>query len=205
MKCPCIFSKTYVSAIAFAVVSVQPNASKVANFHLISLLFGTWVVFAYRDFYPFATFTLKPLDLSEGWLMYTKLGVLSIAAVVIPLAIPNQYIPLDPKVCSTYLNFRFVNIVFLGSCCRTKSRADCVLVLLALVLFLGLDHPASLSNHSFATCRVPAGCGLRSGEKSDQGQLSSEQVHIPVTLALTVRSTWIPHHPRQRSTWFGVS
>jgi hypothetical protein len=62
-------------------------------------LFVTFGVYFLRDVYPLATFTLTPVDINEGWLLWTKLTVLSFAAVVIPLAIPSQYIPVDPRVC----------------------------------------------------------------------------------------------------------
>jgi hypothetical protein len=87
--------------MALTVLCAKPRISNITNFHLVSLLFGVWVVFAYRNVYPLATFTLKPVDLNEGWVMYFNLSVLTFAAIVIPLVIPAQYIPFDPKVCFT--------------------------------------------------------------------------------------------------------
>lgn len=38
------------------------------------------------------------MDISEGPLLWVKLGLLTLVAVVIPLFIPRQYIPVDLKV-----------------------------------------------------------------------------------------------------------
>ena len=72
--------------------------ANIANIHLVWVLFGTWVVYGYRDVFPLGTFTLQPLDLHEGWLMWTKLAVLTFAAVIVPAFIPTRYVPFDPKV-----------------------------------------------------------------------------------------------------------
>ena len=69
-----------------------------ANAHLVWVLFGTWIVFAYRNLYPLSTFTLSPIDIEEGWLLWAKVGVLTFVAAIIPIIIPTQYIPFDPKV-----------------------------------------------------------------------------------------------------------
>lgn len=80
-------------------VSTPSKIANVVNTHLICVLLGTWVVYGYRDIYPLGTFTLEPLDLHEGWLMWTKLAILTFAAVIVPSFVPTQYIPFDPKVC----------------------------------------------------------------------------------------------------------
>ena len=69
-----------------------------ANTHLVWVLFGTWLIFAYRDLFPLATFTLSPIDVEEGWLLWTKVGILTFVATIIPIIIPTQYVPFDPKV-----------------------------------------------------------------------------------------------------------
>lgn len=88
----------YSSVLALIAISTPPKVANVANAHLIWVLFGTWLVYCYRDIYPFGTFILEPLDYHEGWLMWTKLGVLTFAAVIVPSFIPTQYIPFDPEV-----------------------------------------------------------------------------------------------------------
>jgi hypothetical protein len=93
----------YVSALALIAVSTPPKIANIANTHLIWILLGVWLVYGYRDIYPLGTFALEPLDLQEGWLMWTKLGVLTFAAVIVPSFIPTQYVPFDPKVRTSLL------------------------------------------------------------------------------------------------------
>ena len=64
------------------------------NFVLIIAL----AVYVYRDIWPLATYTENPVDESEGSLLWIKLAVLFITAVIIPLVVPRQYVPVDPKV-----------------------------------------------------------------------------------------------------------
>ena len=56
----------YASVLALVAVSTPPKIANAANTHLVWVLFGTWVVYGYRDIYPLGTFTLQPLDLHEG-------------------------------------------------------------------------------------------------------------------------------------------
>ena len=72
--------------------------SRLGSRHLVTVFLVAWAVYAYRDLWPLATFTLQPLDASEGSLLWAKVGVLTFAAVVIPLVMPRQYVPVDPKV-----------------------------------------------------------------------------------------------------------
>lgn len=58
-----------------------------------------WSVYAYRDLWPLGTYTLRPLDETEGWLIWTKIGLLTFSAMLVPLLVPRQYIPVDPEVC----------------------------------------------------------------------------------------------------------
>ena len=62
------------------------------------VLFIALVVYVYRDVWPLATYTERPVDESEGALLWTRLVVLFTTAVIIPLVIPRQYVPVDPKV-----------------------------------------------------------------------------------------------------------
>jgi len=93
-----IVLQLYAFVLALVAVSTPSKVANVANTHLVLVLFGTWVAYSYRDIYPLGTFTLEPLDLHEGRLMWAKLAVLTFAAVVIPSLIPTQYVPFDPKV-----------------------------------------------------------------------------------------------------------
>ena len=86
------------SLLAAAAAFARPGIAKLANTHVNWILFGTWVVYVWRDVYPLGTFTLQPQDIEEGWFLWIKFGLLSVAAMFVPLFVPTEYIPLDPEV-----------------------------------------------------------------------------------------------------------
>ncbi|KAH9939279.1 uncharacterized protein BXZ73DRAFT_99483 [Epithele typhae] len=87
----------YASLLAFASVLSRPSLNRLFTGHLVFVLLVIWCVYVYRDLWPLATFTLVPADAAEGALLWAKLGLLSFAAVFVPLFIPHQYVPVDPK------------------------------------------------------------------------------------------------------------
>ncbi|KAH9939278.1 uncharacterized protein BXZ73DRAFT_99482 [Epithele typhae] len=87
----------YASLLAFVTLLSRPSLNKAITAHLVFVLGVVWFVYAYRDLWPLATFTLAPADALEGALLWAKVGVLSFAAVFVPLFIPHQYVPVDPK------------------------------------------------------------------------------------------------------------
>jgi hypothetical protein len=76
---------------------VHQKWSKLVSLHLSFLLFVSFAVYVYRDIWPLATFTLSPKDLSEGWFVWTKIIILFWAGVVVPLVMPRQYMPFNPR------------------------------------------------------------------------------------------------------------
>ncbi|KAJ6589838.1 P-loop containing nucleoside triphosphate hydrolase protein [Mycena vulgaris] len=87
----------YASLLAILSIAGSPKWGKVAIKHLNTLLTATFGVYFYRDIFPLATFTLAPRDLSEGRLLWVKVVTLFMVSGIIPLAMPRQYIPVDPK------------------------------------------------------------------------------------------------------------
>ncbi|KAI0941922.1 hypothetical protein AcV7_002478 [Taiwanofungus camphoratus] len=87
----------YALLLALASMATKPWLSRLASRHLSTVLFLCWAVYVYRDIWPLATFTLKPVDAAEGGILWTKIALLTIATVVVPLCMPRQYIPLNPK------------------------------------------------------------------------------------------------------------
>ncbi|KAI0793375.1 P-loop containing nucleoside triphosphate hydrolase protein [Abortiporus biennis] len=86
----------YASLLALLSISLTSHRNQViATRHLVVVLFVSWIVFVYRDIWPLATYTSEPADGEEGWLIWTKIGALTLAAALIPLFIPRQYTPLD--------------------------------------------------------------------------------------------------------------
>ena len=56
--------------------------------HVIILLAATFVIYAYRDLWPLATFTLAPLD-TPGWTTWSRIAILGFAGVLLPLVTPR--------------------------------------------------------------------------------------------------------------------
>ncbi|KAG9103574.1 hypothetical protein FRC06_009826 [Ceratobasidium sp. 370] len=92
----CMFY-TYTTLLAIFALTLGPRLRAVANFHLVTLLLIALGVYAWRDLMPLATFSLHPADAAGGWLTWTRIGILSVTAVVVPLCIPRPYVPLDPR------------------------------------------------------------------------------------------------------------
>ncbi|PPQ73485.1 hypothetical protein CVT26_010187 [Gymnopilus dilepis] len=86
----------YASFLAAASL-VSSKWNRTLTRHCNFVLLTAFGVYFYRDVWPLATYTKKPLDTSEGRLLWAKFGVLTFSAVIIPLFIPRQYIPVDPK------------------------------------------------------------------------------------------------------------
>ncbi|KAF8230003.1 hypothetical protein L208DRAFT_1378698 [Tricholoma matsutake] len=91
----------YGSLLALISLSATSRWSNVASKHLIILLIATFGIYFYRDLFPLATFTRTPRDLSEGWVLWTKTVILALTSIAIPLFIPRQYKPVNPKVKSS--------------------------------------------------------------------------------------------------------
>ncbi|KAI9434147.1 hypothetical protein H4582DRAFT_2112597 [Lactarius indigo] len=88
----------YAAFLGLMTVTARRVRASVTSFHLSSLLLGTFSVYAYRNIWPLLTFTLSPVDASEGPLLWVRIGLLAFAAIVISLLVPRQYIPIDSKV-----------------------------------------------------------------------------------------------------------
>ncbi|KAH9166017.1 hypothetical protein EDB89DRAFT_2076263 [Lactarius sanguifluus] len=87
----------YAAFLGLMTLTARRVRASVASFHLSSLLLGTFSVYAYRNIWPLLTFTLSPVDTREGPLLWVGIDLLAFAAIVIPLLVPYQYIPIDPK------------------------------------------------------------------------------------------------------------
>ncbi|KAJ6498479.1 hypothetical protein C8R47DRAFT_1212167 [Mycena vitilis] len=64
--------------------------------HINTVLGFQTALYAYRDVYPLATYTLSPLDSDEGAVLWVKIALLFVAAVGVPLTVPRAYVPVDP-------------------------------------------------------------------------------------------------------------
>ncbi|KIJ38959.1 hypothetical protein M422DRAFT_258374 [Sphaerobolus stellatus SS14] len=88
---------TYLYCSLLCVVSLSCSSlRRMTRNHAIGVLSATFAVYAYRDIWPLATNNQHPIDASDK-LLWTKLGLLTVISVVIPLVIPRQYVPVDSK------------------------------------------------------------------------------------------------------------
>ncbi|KAJ7745466.1 hypothetical protein DFH07DRAFT_748960 [Mycena maculata] len=90
---------TYFYALFLAILSITGTWkwSRVIIKHVNTVLLCALGVYFYRDVFPLATFARTPMDFAEGRLLWAKIINLFAVAVVIPLFVPCQYIPVDPK------------------------------------------------------------------------------------------------------------
>ncbi|KAH7914592.1 hypothetical protein BJ138DRAFT_1143462 [Hygrophoropsis aurantiaca] len=88
---------TYASFLGFMAVISRSQWSKLMSNHLDFLLLAVFGVFVYRNLYPLVTFTKQPSDIDEGWLLWVKIAILTLTAVIIPITSPRQYVPFDPR------------------------------------------------------------------------------------------------------------
>ena len=79
-------------------VAGSAKTSRVVVKHLNTVLLSVFCVYFYCDVFPLATFPLAPMDILEGYILWAKVFILFTVSVIIPLVIPRQYIPVDPKV-----------------------------------------------------------------------------------------------------------
>ncbi|KAG6908669.1 hypothetical protein DXG01_003683 [Tephrocybe rancida] len=48
-------------------------------------------IYGYRDLLPLSTYTELPLDISEGWILWTKIGLLALSGLVVPVSMPRHH------------------------------------------------------------------------------------------------------------------
>ncbi|KAF9805643.1 hypothetical protein IEO21_08984 [Rhodonia placenta] len=87
----------YVLILSFVPLLANPVWGSIASGHATLVLLCTLAVYLYRDVWPYATFTQKPLDTSEGVMLWVKIADLIVAALIIPLLTPRIYEPFDAK------------------------------------------------------------------------------------------------------------
>ncbi|KIK58469.1 hypothetical protein GYMLUDRAFT_45326 [Collybiopsis luxurians FD-317 M1] len=89
---------TYTTIIAFISLLVKSFRWRaVLTRHLCIVLLSTWLVCGYRNILPLATFSETPSDLCKGWVLWAEITILTVTAIIIPAAMPREYIPVDPK------------------------------------------------------------------------------------------------------------
>ncbi|KAJ7857734.1 P-loop containing nucleoside triphosphate hydrolase protein, partial [Mycena olivaceomarginata] len=108
---------TYAYAMLLASLPLVSRGLQ-ASIHLNTVLLVSFGSYAYRDLFPLATFTLVPQDLAQGWLLWAKIVVLAVAAVVIPLSTPR---PADGLVFSS-LTYSYLDSSILKSVVAARKQ-----------------------------------------------------------------------------------
>ena len=92
-----VLRQVYVSLLAAIPIFIKVWRTSLVR-HNILVLLTVLAVYIYRDVWPLANYGKTPIDVEEGKLLWAKLTILTITAVLIPLFIPREYIPIDPDV-----------------------------------------------------------------------------------------------------------
>ncbi|KAJ7246497.1 multidrug resistance-associated ABC transporter [Mycena rebaudengoi] len=125
----------------------------------VNLLMGLQTaLYFYRDIYPLATFTKHPMDTKEGGLLWVKIALLFVVAVILPLIVPRAYIPVDPlnpmqpnaeqtaSILSSYL-FSFLDGLIYSA--NKKSKRDQEFSYEDLPTLADYSHARNLKKKSF--------------------------------------------------------
>ena len=94
--------QAYLAILGSLALFGGPSLNGRAYAHASSIAALVWSAYIYRDVYPLATLDKTPADSTEGPLLYAKLALLTIAAVVVPSCVPRKYVPLNPNVSSSF-------------------------------------------------------------------------------------------------------
>lgn len=142
--------------------------SSAATNHLTLLLLIAFSASANRDLVPLGTGTATSKDGAHDWLTYSRLLLLSIAGVVVPLISPRQFLPVDPSVSTRFgevydrQRSKLIHPCPIVERSDPSTRADRVDPLSRALLLSRLDRPQGLP-HPFAYVRGAASAGgLRS-------------------------------------------
>ena len=92
-----VLRQVYASLLAAIPIFITGWRTSLVR-HNIFVLLTVLAVYSYRDVWPLANYGKTPMDVEEGKLLWGKLAILMITAVLIPLFIPREYNPTDPEV-----------------------------------------------------------------------------------------------------------
>ncbi|KAG8830089.1 hypothetical protein FRC17_005452 [Serendipita sp. 399] len=120
----------YTSFLALCTLILVKRVRRPAKNHLNVLFSSALLVYLYRDVWPLATFTLHPVD-PHHWTTWTSIALLILVAVVIPVSMPHEYIPVNrsnpykdvnPEQTASW--FSFFCFTFLDPIVFEASRTD---------------------------------------------------------------------------------
>ena len=97
-----MISQFYAFSLGSLIVASTFKWARIFIPHLNAVLLAFCGVYAYRDVVPLILINGAPSDKAEGPLLWVKIGVLVLGGIVIPLAIPKRYVPVDPEVSKSW-------------------------------------------------------------------------------------------------------
>ena len=72
-------------------VAAQGPLALRATPHLGLVLFASSIVYGYRDVWPLMTYKLDPVDAHEGTILWTKIVLLLVGGIIVPLIMPRSH------------------------------------------------------------------------------------------------------------------
>ncbi|KAF8307153.1 P-loop containing nucleoside triphosphate hydrolase protein [Clavulina sp. PMI_390] len=91
------FLAAYLLFLSYGIArSIRRLSSSLAQ-HRAIILLVEFLVLAYRDIWPLATYNQTPVDAPLGLLGWSRVALVFWAGIVVPLIIPGVYVPVDPK------------------------------------------------------------------------------------------------------------
>ena len=164
-----------------AIISVTVKEWSVSTTrHNTLVLLSVFGIYIYRDIWPLATFTKEPKDLQEGYILWIKFGITTFTAVIIPLFIPRQYVPVDPKVHHIFQSIIPALIIFehIGSNARTKSRTDMLALCLSILYISRPSNNAWLPRSTFTIRSTSSSFGFGLFPTYHEARLSGESLFL---------------------------
>ncbi|PPQ84721.1 hypothetical protein CVT24_002723, partial [Panaeolus cyanescens] len=119
-----------------------------------AVLLSLFSVYVYRDVWPLATFYATPEDIHEGPVIWAKVALMTLNGVLVPLAIPRKYSPVDPKNPLTTPNPEQTASILSR---LTYSFLDPLIALGYRVPHLGPDQIPPLADYDYAEYQTSTG------------------------------------------------
>ncbi|TDL17911.1 P-loop containing nucleoside triphosphate hydrolase protein [Rickenella mellea] len=87
---------TYVSTLAGGAIFLSPKSRDASHVHASLLLLSALVVYMYLDVWPLATMNPSDPEIPRNWLVWVRIGLLSLSGAFIPLISPRPFRPQYP-------------------------------------------------------------------------------------------------------------
>ncbi|KZT60623.1 P-loop containing nucleoside triphosphate hydrolase protein [Calocera cornea HHB12733] len=87
----------YASILSLLYLLVSHPARRSCNAVAVTILLTQFLVFAWRNLLPLTMFDGVPADLDVPWLLWSRGVLVTLVGIIIPLFVPREYMPVDPK------------------------------------------------------------------------------------------------------------